>query len=107
MPFDSTATPGPADSAPAELVRVKIADEDPSFETIKTAIYAQAKYFYEHKQLFSRLLLSQDLFEILNRRLVFKTAAHKDAPHFITPFGNLEVHAMGADLDEALSFIIE
>ena len=94
------------------LVRVKMPESDLSFETIKTAIYAQARYLFEKNQPArsgdhaSKLLLSKDLFEILNRRLVFKTAAHNDLPHFITPYGNLEVEAMGAGIDEPLSFII-
>jgi hypothetical protein len=46
------------------------------------------------------------LLEILNRRLVFKTAAHKDLPHFITPYGNLEAEPMNASIDEPMSFII-
>jgi hypothetical protein len=54
-----------------------------------------------------RLLLSRDIYEILNRRLVFKTPAHKDAVHFVTPYGNLRVEQMDEALDEPLSFIIE
>ena len=96
----------------SELVRVKLTEDDISFDTIKSAIYAQARYLFEKNNLahasdrVSKLLLSKDLFEILNRRLVFKTAAHHDLPHFITPYGNLEVEAMDAGVDEPLSFII-
>src|ERR1700733_14608078 len=94
------------------LVRVKLPDDDLSFETIKLAIYAQTRYLFEknrpvHSTLHTtKLLLSKDLFEILNRRLVFKTPAHNDLPHFITPYGNLEVEAMDSGIDEPLSFII-
>ncbi|MFI5202528.1 MAG: hypothetical protein ACHQNE_09095 [Candidatus Kapaibacterium sp.] len=103
MPSDSQPVPA---SPPADLVRVQLSEEDLSFETIKSAIYAQARYLFERNQPIAKLLLSKDLFEILNRRLVFKTAAHKDAPHFITPYGNLEVEAMNEGLDEARSFIV-
>jgi hypothetical protein len=94
------------------LVRVQLPEDDLSFDTIKSAIYAQARYLFEKNQTSlatdraSKLLLSKDLFEILNRRLVFKTAAHNDLPHFITPYGNLEVETMEAGIDEPLSFII-
>ena len=94
------------------LVRVKLPEDDLSFDTIKSAIYAQTRYLFEKNQTAgltdraSKLLLSKDLFEILNRRLVFKTAAHNDLPHFITPYGNLEVEGMDASIDEPLSFII-
>lgn len=94
------------DSVPSDLVRVKLSEDDLSFETIKSAIYAQARYLFEREKPIAKLLLSKDLFEILNRRLVFKTAAHKDAPHFITPYGNLEVEAMNEGPDEAMSFIV-
>jgi hypothetical protein len=94
------------------LVRVELPEDDLSFDTIKSAIYSQARYLFEKNQPMhstghpSKLLLSKDLFEILNRRLVFKTAAHNDLPHFITPYGNLEVETMEAGIDEPLSFII-
>ncbi len=113
MPSDSQPAIVPAAVEPAstidttaDLVRVKLSEEDLSFETIKSAIYAQARYLFERDQPISKLLLSKDIFEILNRRLVFTTAAHKDAPHFITPYGNLEVEAMNEGLDEAMSFIV-
>ena len=99
MPTDSP-------SIVADLVRIKLADDDLSYETIKNAIYAQARYLYEKEKPIAKLMLSKDLFEILNRRLVFKTAAHKDLPHFITPYGNLRVEEMSASLEEPLSFII-
>ncbi len=76
------------------------------YETIKEAIYAQSRYLYERGEHVATLLLSKDLHEILNRRLVFTTAAHKDPPHFITPYGNLQVEAMDEELDEPQSFII-
>ena len=91
---------------PVETVRIKLPEEHLVYDTIKAAIYAQARYLYEKNQPIAKLLLSKDLYEILNRRLVFTTAAHKDPPHFITPYGNLEVAAMDDDLDEPLSFII-
>ena len=89
-----------------DLVRVKLAEHDRSFDAIKSAIYAQARYLFEKGQPLSKLLLSNDVFEILDRRLVFKTAAHKDAPHFITPYGNLEVEKMDEEMEEPMSFII-
>lgn len=92
--------------APAELVRVKLLETDMTYDAIKSAIYAQSRYLFEKHEPLSKLLLSKDLYEILNRRLVFKTAAHKGPPHFITPYGNLEVEVMGDDLNEPLSFII-
>jgi len=97
----------PSDTPVSDLVRVKLPEDDLSFETIKGAIYSQARYLHEKGQPISKVLLSKDLYEILNRRLVFKTPAHKEAPHFITPYGNLAVREMGPDLDEPLSFIIE
>lgn len=109
MPLDSQTEQAQAistDSVPSDLVRVKLSEDDLSFETIKGAVYAQARYLFEREKPIAKLLLSKDLFEILNRRLVFKTAAHKDAPHFITPYGNLEVEVMNEGLDEAMSFIV-
>ncbi len=98
----------PTDSPPstADLIRVKLSEDDLTYETIKNAIYAQARDLHANGKPLAKLLLSKDLFEILNRRLVFKTAAHKDLPHFITPYGNLEAEAMNAGMDEAMSFII-
>jgi hypothetical protein len=90
----------------ADLVRIKLTEDDLTYETIKNAIYTQARYLHEKGKPITKLLLSKDLFEILNRRLVFKTAAHKDLPHFITPYGNLEAEAMNAGMEEAMSFII-
>jgi hypothetical protein len=90
----------------SDLVRIKLTEDDLTYETIKNAIYAQARYLHEKGKPIAKLLLSQDLFEILNRRLVFKTNAHKDLAHFITPYGNLEAEAMDAGLDEPMSFII-
>ena len=89
-----------------DLTRVKLSEDDLTYETIKSAIYAQARDLHEKGKPIAKLLLSKDLFEILNRRLVFKTAAHKDLPHFITPYGNLEAEAMNASMEEAMSFII-
>src|SRR5256885_13285300 len=96
MQVDSTppeSTPSPT-TVSSDLVRVQLPEDDLSFETIKGAIYAQARYLHEKGQPISKVLLSKDLYEILNRRLVFKTAAHKDPPHFITPYGNLQVEGM-------------
>ena len=100
MPTNSPTT------AVADLIRVKLSEDDLTYESIKNAIYAQARYLHEKESPISKLMLSKDLFEILNRRLVFKTAAHKDLPHFITPYGNLEVEAMDVGVDEPMSFII-
>jgi hypothetical protein len=99
MPTDSP-------SIVADLVRVKLSEDDLIYETIKNAIYAQARYLHEKGKPITMLLLSKDLFEILNRRLVFKTNAHKDLAHFITPYGNLEAEAMNESMDEPMSFII-
>jgi hypothetical protein len=93
-------------SSSSELIRVKLAEDDLSYEAIKQAIYAQARALHEGGNPIAKLHLSKDLFEILNRRLVFKTAAHKDLPHFITPYGNLEADEMNAGMDEPMSFII-
>ncbi len=93
--------------ATTALVRVKLSEDDLTYDAIKIAIYAQARYLYEKNQPIRTLLLSSDIYEILNRRLVFSTAAHKEQPHFITPYGNLRVEAMQGDLDEPLSFIID
>ena len=99
-------TPLPPASG-AALVRVQLPDKDLSYDAIKGAIYAQARYLHERGQPIGTLLISRDIYEILNRRLVFKTAAHKEMPHFITPYGNLRVAEMDADLDEPLSFIMK
>jgi len=95
-----------ANESIADLVRVKLPENDLSYDTIKNAIYAQTHYLFDKGQSIAKLLLSKDLFEILNRRLVFTTAAHKDRPHFITPYGNLQVEVMDPALDESLSFIV-
>jgi hypothetical protein len=100
MPSDIPLTPA------TDLVRIKLTEDDLTYETIKNAIYAQARYLHEKGKPLTKLLISKDLFEILNRRLVFKTAAHKDLPHFITPYGNLEAEPMDAGIDEPISFII-
>jgi hypothetical protein len=100
--------PGPSvPNEETQLVRMKLQPDDLTYDTIKTAIYAQARYLYEHGSEITTLLLSRDVYEILNRRLVFKTAAHRDLPQFITPFGNLRVQPMDETLDEELSFIIK
>lgn len=100
-------TDGITSSRTTDAVRIVLPGNDLTYDAIKAAIYAQARYLYDKGATISKLLLSKDLYEILNRRLVFKTAAHKDPPHFITPYGNLRVEEMGPDLDEPLSFIIE
>jgi hypothetical protein len=99
MPTDSL-------SNNADLTRVKLSENDLTYEGIKNAIYAQARDLHEKGKPIAKLLLSKDVFEILNRRLVFKTATHKDLPHFITPYGNLEAETMNAGMEEAMSFII-
>ncbi len=90
----------------ADLIRVKLSEDDLTFDTIKNAIYTQARDLHERAKPIAKLLLSKDLFEILNRRLVFKTNTHKDLAHFITPYGNLEAEAMNESMDEPMSFII-
>jgi hypothetical protein len=90
-----------------QTIRVKVLPDDLSYEAIKSAIYEHAQDLSQSPLAMRRLLLSRDIYEILNRRLVFKTAAHKDAVHFVTPFGNLRVEQMDEALDEPLSFIIE
>ena len=101
------ASDRPSNAAPSDLVRIKLPEDDLTYDTIKNAIYAQARYLFEKGKPIRELLLSKDIYEILNRRLVFKTTAHKDLPHFITPYGNLRVVEMDASLDEPLSFIID
>jgi|SRR6185312_4204993 len=88
-------------------VRIKISTEDLSFDVLKSTIYTQVQQLHEHGHVPTYLLLSSDIYEILNKRLVFKTAAHKEHPHLITPYGNLLVMQMTAELDQPLSFIIE
>lgn len=87
-------------------VRVKVIPEDLTYDAIKSAIYTQARYLHERSRPIAKLVLSRDLYEILNRRLVFKTPAHKEKPYFVTPFGNLRVDIMDEGLDEPLSFIV-
>jgi hypothetical protein len=106
-PQKDPASNSPSNGISSDLVRVKLSENDLTYDTIKNAIYAQARYLFEKDKPIRELLLSKDIYEILNRRLVFKTAAHKEQPHFITPYGNLRVVEMDASLDEPLSFIID
>ncbi|MDP4198393.1 MAG: hypothetical protein Q8922_04250 [Bacteroidota bacterium] len=100
-------------------VRVKVLPNELTYDSIKGAIYAQAKYLREKGRPMATLMLSRDLYEILNRRLVFKAPAHggdaaksekassaREKPFFITPYGNLRVEVMNEELDEPLSFIV-
>ncbi len=64
MPTDSP-------SNNSDLIRVKLSEDDLTYETIKNAIYTQARYLHEKGKPIAKLLLSKDLFEILNRRIVF------------------------------------
>ena len=90
-----------------DFVRVKLDENDLAFDTVKNAIYAHARFLYEQNAPLEKLLISKDLFEILNRRLVFTTTAHRDHPHFITPYGNLQVELQPEALEETASFIIQ
>lgn len=78
---------------------VQVPGEQLTYESIKTAIYQHSKSLYERKLPLSCLKLGKDIYEILNKRLVFRTPAHKDLPHFITPFGSLRVPAPDEALD--------
>lgn len=86
---------------------IQIPHEAMSFEEIKNAIYEQAGAYAKLQRPFSKLRLGKDLYEILNRRLVFKTPAHKELPHFITPFGSLRVQNVTDGELEPDAFVIE
>jgi hypothetical protein len=98
-------TPEPRPTTPPELTRIP--HEAMSFEEIKNAVYDRAGALTQAQKPFSRIRLGKELYEILNRRLVFKTPAHKELPHFITPFGSLRVQAVHEGEIEHDAFVIE
>lgn len=77
--------------AAPEQTSVRIPHEQLTYESIKAAVYDHAKRLYDQKRTITTLHLGKDLYEILNKRLVFRTAAHRELPHFITPSGSLRV----------------
>jgi hypothetical protein len=81
--------------------------ESQSFEEIKNAVYERAAALWKAQKPFSKIRFGKDLYEILNRRLVFRTPAHKELPHFITPFGSLRVLAVHEGEIENDAFVIE
>ena len=85
----------------------RIPHEAQSFEEIKNAIYERASELWKAQKQFGVLKLGKDLYEILNRRLVFRTPAHKELPHFITPFGSLRVQTVHEGEIEHDAFVIE
>ena len=84
-----------------------ISHEAMSFEEIKNAVYERAAALWKEQKPFTRIRLGKDLYEILNRRLVFRTPAHKELPHFITPFGSLRVQTVHEGEIEHDAFVIE
>lgn len=85
----------------------RIPHEAQSFEEIKNAVYERASELSKAQKPFGVLKLGKDLYEILNRRLVFRTPAHKELPHFITPFGSLRVQTVNEHEIEHDAFVIE
>jgi hypothetical protein len=85
----------------------RIPHEAQSFEEIKNAVYERAAALWKAQKQFSKVKLGKDLYEILNRRLVFRTPAHKELPHFITPFGSLRVVTVNENEIEHDAFVIE
>ncbi len=101
---ENVSTNEPAElTAPFEFV---VDEAEMNFEGIKNSIYRQMKLVVGSGASVSKLRLAADIYEILNKRLVFKTAAHKEAPNLITPFGNLHVLLTG-EAPKSGSFIIE
>lgn len=108
---------GSSDTVPAEndpryaganaTLAVQLENIELTYETIREAIFDQAQELYEAGRSLKHLLLSKDIYEILDKRLAFKTSAHKDPVHFITPHGNLEVMPMSPELDRPRTFLIE
>ena len=76
----------------------------PDFDAVKQAIYGRMQELHDAGIAITRLVLSPDIYEILNTRLVFKTAAHKELPHLITPYGNLLVPAPASDEKATIRF---
>ena len=93
---------------PASQFRhVQLPESELNFEDIKNAIYLQMQILSEENMPAELLRLSRDIYEILNKRLVFKSAAYKETAHFITPYGNLIVADPKAEVPEPRSFVIE
>jgi hypothetical protein len=86
---------------------VRLTDDSLTYESIKSAIYLQMKLLYDNGVRATYLKLSPDIYEILNNRLVFKTPAHKELAHFITPYGNLLVSNDLKTVAKPRSFVIE
>ncbi|MEO6940889.1 MAG: hypothetical protein ABI444_12255 [Candidatus Kapaibacterium sp.] len=110
------------DEPPFDRPRVAMLVEDLTYEKIKSAIYQHVQQIYELGEQMSYLMLSTDIYEILNKRLVFKPPAHKtddknskedrsskegSTAHFITPYGNLLVAKMDAATDAEHTFLVE
>lgn len=96
-----------SETPPSFPVRIQLSPEEMTFESIKQAIYHQAGALQQAHKPFSYLRLGKELYEILNRRLVFRTPAHKELPYFITPFGNLRVKHVHEDEIPDDVFVIE
>jgi hypothetical protein len=103
----SPAQPATQQSSPAVEKKIRLAEDEINFESIKNSIYLQTGLLHEAQLPAKTLRLGKDLYEILNRRLVFRTPAHKELPHFITPFGSLRVqHVNGSELEDD-AFVVE
>ena len=104
-PPETPSTPRP--DLGRELARVALGPDVPTFEDLRYAVYAEARSLFQRGEKIRLLVLGREIFEILDRRLVFRTAAHKGPPHVITPYGNLLVMQMDPQgEDEALTFLI-
>lgn len=82
--------PKSANAEAAPLLRIEL-EGLASFDEVKKLIYSRMQELHAARQHVTHLELTTDIYEILNKRLVFKTAAHKELPHLITPYGNLVV----------------
>jgi len=96
-----------ASSTTSSRKAIKLEPESMNFESIKNAVYHEMGRLHEVQQPRTTLKLGKDLYEILNRRLVFRTPAHKELPHFITPFGSLRVKIVNESEIDDDSFVIE
>jgi hypothetical protein len=101
----ATSEPLPTDAT--DHRRLEFALPLPGFEEIKYAIYERMRLLHEQKMSAQELHLSRDIYEILNKRLVFKTGAHKEASNFITPYGNLLVAGAKNEVSEPGTIVIE
>jgi hypothetical protein len=105
---DSEPHRTPSNQENNELISpVQLSEDHLTYESIKSAIYLQMKQLYDNGIRATILKLSPDIYEILNNRLVFKTPAHKELAHFITPYGNLLVSNDLKAVAESRSFVIE